>query len=125
MYPTFYFPLLFLLKYFHPFIYFIIIKKKQKQIYLKIIKIAKKYIIMKNQKIKNKMFSFIPMCLSGRSHRVTLFSSKHTKNNFLSLLLSVRPLASCDTYFQIIRKCQKNIKFQNIKNINICKQTSF
>ena len=71
------------------------------------------------------MFSFIPMCLSGRSHRVTLFSSKHTKNNFLSLLVSVRPLASCDTYFQIIRKCQKNIKFQNIKTSTFANKQAF
>jgi len=57
------------------------------------------------------------LCLSDRSHRVTLIF-KNTKNSFLSFLVSVRPSTSCDTYFQVIQKIQKKyIKFQ--KNIKI------
>jgi len=71
-----------------------------------------------------KIFSFALLCLSGRPRRVTLISKK-TKNNFLFLLVSVRPLASCDTYFQVIQKIPKNTKFLKYKNINIFKQKVF
>jgi len=97
-----------------------------------------------------KIFSFDLLCLFGRPHRVTLIFTKiknsflslsvsvrspapcdtyflkNTKNNFLSLLLSVRPLASYDTYFQVIQKYQKkNTIFSKYKNINIFKQKVF
>ena len=59
--------------------------------------------------MKNVLFALL--CLSGRLHRVTLIF-KNTKNNiFLSLLVFVQPLASCDTYFQVIQNYPKNIKF--------------
>jgi len=57
--------------------------------------------------MKNVRFALL--CLSGRPHRVTLIF-KNTKK-ILSLLESVRPLASCDTYFQVIQNYPKNIKF--------------
>jgi len=60
------------------------------------------------------MFSFVLLCLSGRPHRVTLIF-KNIKNSFLSLLVSVRPLVSHDTYFQVIQKTQKNTKFSKYK----------
>ena len=66
---------------------------------------------------KRKVFFFALLCLSGRPHRVTLIF-KNTKNTFLSLLMSVRPLALYDTYFQVIQK--KNTKrIQNFQNIKI------
>ena len=63
---------------------------------------------------KRKIFFFALLCLSGRPHRVTLIF-KNTKNSYLFLLVSVRPPASCDTYFQVIQKKQKNIKFSKYK----------
>jgi len=60
------------------------------------------------------MFSFVLLCLPGRPHRVTLIF-KNIKNGFLSLLVSVRSVASYDTYFQVIKKHQKNTKYKNIK----------
>jgi len=59
------------------------------------------------------MFSFVLLCLSGPPHRVTLIF-KNIKNSFISLLVSVRPLASYDTYFQIIQKTQKKYKIFKI-----------
>jgi len=71
------------------------------------------------------MFSFTLLCLSGRPHRVTLIF-KNTKKCFLSLLVSVRPLASCDKYFQVIQKIQKIYKIsKKYKNINFFKQSLF
>ena len=61
------------------------------------------------------MFSFVLLCLSGPPHRVTLIF-KNIKNSFLSLLVSVRPLAWYDTYFQVI---QKNTKKYEILKIQI------
>jgi len=66
--------------------------------------------------MKNVLFALL--CLSGRSHRVMLIF-KNTKNSFLSLLVSVRSLASYDTCFQIIQKHQKIYKILKIQNINI------
>ena len=56
-----------------------------------------------------KIFFFALLCLSGRPHRVTLIFKK-TKNNFLFLLVFVRPLVSCDTYFQVIQKIPNKIQ---------------
>jgi len=66
---------------------------------------------------KRKVFFFALLCLSGRPHRVTLIF-KNTKNTFLSLLMSVRPLALYDTYFQVIQK-KNTKKIQNFQNIKI------
>jgi len=60
------------------------------------------------------MFFFALLCLSGRPHRVTLIF-KNTKNSFLSFLVSVRPLASYDTYFQVIQKNTKKYKILKIQ----------
>jgi len=60
------------------------------------------------------MFSFVLLCLSDCPHRVTLIF-KNIKNDFLSLLMFVRPLTSYDTYFQVIQKHQKSTKYKNIK----------
>jgi len=46
------------------------------------------------------MFSFILLYLSDRPYHVTLIF-KNIKDSFLYLLVSVRPLTSCDTYFQV------------------------
>ena len=60
------------------------------------------------------MFSFVLLCLCGRPHRVTLIF-KNIKNSFLSLLVSVRPLAPYETYFQVIQKTPKHTKFSKYK----------
>jgi len=65
---------------------------------------------------KRKIFFLALLCLSDRPYGVTLIF-KITKNTFLSLLVSVRPLASYDTYFQVIQK--KHQKIQNFQNIKI------
>jgi len=67
------------------------------------------------------MFSFILLGLSDYPHHVTLIF-KNTKNSFLSLLVSIRPLTSYDPYFQVIQKHQTNTTFSKHKNINIFKQ---
>ena len=97
-----------------------------------------------------KIFSFVLLCLSGRPHRMTLifkktknsflslsvsvrspapcdtYFLKNTKNNFLSLLVSVRPLASYDTYFQVIQKYKKKIQyFQSTKISTFSSKKSF
>jgi len=90
------------------FILFIFIIKKQ--IYLKIIKKLQKN---RKSKYKNVLFHFIVSVWSLAP--CDTYFLKNTKNDFLSLLVFVRPLASCDTCFQLIQKYQKNIKFQNIK----------
>jgi len=63
-----------------------------------------------------KMIFFTLWYLFGRPHRVTTIFKKY-KNSFLSLLLSVRPLASCDIYFQVIQKIQK--KYKVLKKLKI------
>ena len=51
------------------------------------------------------------LCLSGRSHRVTLVF-KNIKNNSLSIfVVYVWSLAPCDTFFQIIQKIPKIVFF--------------
>jgi len=67
------------------------------------------------------MFFFALLCMSGRPDRVTLIF-KNTKNRFLSLLVSVWPLALYDTYFHVIQKTPKYTKFSKCKNINISKR---
>jgi len=66
--------------------------------------------------LKNEKYSFFALlCLYGQPHHVTLIF-KNTKNSFLFLLVSVRPLASYESYFQVIQKTPKKIQnFQNIK----------
>jgi len=47
------------------------------------------------------------------------------QNNFLSLLMYVRSLASCDTYFQVIQKYQKIQNFQSTKLSTFSSKKSF
>jgi len=116
------FPLLSLLNNFILLFILLYIKtkgKKNKYIW----KLSKLQKIYKKSK-KLKMFSFILLCLCTVACTVWHLFSKNTKNNFHSLLVLVLPLASRDTYFQVIKKYKKNINFQKYKNINIFNQKS-
>jgi len=73
----------------------------------------------KSKKPKNSFLSLYCVCPVAR----TAWHSfpKIPKIIFLSLFVSVRPFASCDTYFQAIQKIPK-IQFSKYKCINIFKQ---
>ena len=50
---------------------------------------------------------------------------KNTKIFFLSILVFVWPFALCDIYFQVIQKYQNKYEISKYKNINIFEQTNF
>jgi len=113
------FPLLFFLNnyilFFFFFFYFFYFVKKN------IFENYKNYKYRKNK--KNVLFHFYCICPTARVMWHFLPNNpKNTKNNFLSLFVSIRPLASCDTCFQVIQKYKKKYKFSKYKNINIFKQ---
>ena len=89
--------------------------EKKNKIYLKIIKNYKK---RKIENLKNEKFPLSLYCVCPVARTVWHLLSKNTKNSFFSLLVSVRPFASCDTYFQVIQKYQKYKIFKSTKKIS-------
>jgi len=88
----------------------IFFEKKQNKIFENYKKLQKN---RKKSKNKNVLFYLIVSVWSPAPYDT--YFLKNTENSFLPLLVFVRPLASCDTYFQVIQNTKKYEISKNIK----------